>query len=344
MRTQTQHALSLNIKKWLGAVAVIVFALLILNPVERLLHVSIGFNHTISIIPPLTADAWINTYNTYLISLADGFIDSAITLPLFQKLYILTYMHMSLYVILLIMFFIPLILFIIKKNIPTPFIKHCKILSIIMVTYGFGLYYFRIYWNGILGDNIYFIPFEVLFLITIYGYNVWQLLLYSNLKQTQKAIPKPIKKSIFFSIHIMGITLIIGTFVASLNAGYMYNDFPLMSGEIIPSNYFELSPFFINFFENHATVQFNHRVLAYTTVISTILLYKKIKYASLCPLVKRSIHMWCIVVALQVFIGIATLISSVHFYTAIIHQCGMILAVSVGLYTMYITKTRKYNS
>ena len=100
-----------------------------------------------------------------------------------------------------------------------------------------------------------------MFLIIIYSYILWRLMLSSNIKKSKQIVDPSIQKSMFTTIHIMGVTIFAGTFVAGLNAGFMYSDFPLMSGKLIPTNYFELSPFIKNFFENHATVQFNHRIL-----------------------------------------------------------------------------------
>ena len=110
----------------------------------------------------------------------------------------------------------------------------------------------------------------------------------------------------------------------------MYNDFPLMSGKLIPTNYFELSPFIKNFFENHATVQLNHRILGYATAITTYILYKRMKKLMSCPLTKRAIIMWCVRVKLQILLGIATLISSVHFHIALTQQFIMIATITAG--------------
>ena len=51
-----------------------------------------------------------------------------------------------------------------------------------------------------------------------------------------------------------------------MRAGFSYNTFPLMDGYLIPRGYSLLQPWIANLFENHAAVQFNHRLLAVTTL------------------------------------------------------------------------------
>jgi hypothetical protein len=52
-----------------------------------------------------------------------------------------------------------------------------------------------------------------------------------------------------------------GAFVAGLEAGLIYNEFPLMGGRLVPAEAFALKPTWKNFFENDAMVQFTHRAL-----------------------------------------------------------------------------------
>ena len=65
-----------------------------------------------------------------------------------------------------------------------------------------------------------------------------------------------------------------GAFVAGLDAGLIYNTFPLMGGKLIPSDIINpnIKPKFKNIFENEVTVQFEHRVLAITTFSSILTL------------------------------------------------------------------------
>ena len=61
----------------------------------------------------------------------------------------------------------------------------------------------------------------------------------------------------------LSVCLCPGAFVSGLDAGLVYNSFPLMGGRVVPDDAMALSPKRRNFFENPATVQFEHRVLVY---------------------------------------------------------------------------------
>ena len=60
--------------------------------------------------------------------------------------------------------------------------------------------------------------------------------------------------------------IVSGAFVAGLDAGLVYNSFPLMAGKIIPSDIFAYAPWLSNFTENPTTVQFDHRILGTSTL------------------------------------------------------------------------------
>lgn len=55
--------------------------------------------------------------------------------------------------------------------------------------------------------------------------------------------------------------MIIGAFVAGLDAGLVYNSFPKMADKWIPEDILAVHPTWKNFTENPTTVQFDHRIL-----------------------------------------------------------------------------------
>ena len=58
----------------------------------------------------------------------------------------------------------------------------------------------------------------------------------------------------------------LGALVAGLKAGLTYNTWPLMDGKLVPDGLATQTPWYLNFFENVTTVQFDHRVTAYAVV------------------------------------------------------------------------------
>src|SRR5438445_158458 len=68
-------------------------------------------------------------------------------------------------------------------------------------------------------------------------------------------------------ILLVAVTIAAGGLVAGTHAGLIYNTFPLMDGRVVPANYAQLHPFILNWFENVAAIQFDHRLLALATAV-----------------------------------------------------------------------------
>jgi cytochrome c oxidase assembly protein subunit 15 len=117
-----------------------------------------------------------------------------------------------------------------------------------------------------------------------------------------------------------------------LNAGLIYNSFPLMGEGIVPADYGELLPFHRNFFENLAAVQFNHRLLAITTLIATIALWFWGRRVSLAPEAHRALDLIALAALLQVGLGIATLLLVVPVSLGVAHQGGAILVLTAVIW------------
>ena len=69
----------------------------------------------------------------------------------------------------------------------------------------------------------------------------------------------------------MGLNLVSGASVAGIQAGKVFNTWPSMNGAFIPSDYWKNKLGWRNCFENKSTVQFNHRIFAYNTLLFVLL-------------------------------------------------------------------------
>jgi heme a synthase len=132
-------------------------------------------------------------------------------------------------------------------------------------------------------------------------------------------------------LGLVSLTIIAGGFVAGLNAGLIYNTFPLMGGRLLPAGYAQLQPFIRNWFENAAAVQFDHRVLAMTTVGSVIVLWLAGWRAALPSSAKWALHALLAVALLQLTLGVSTLLLVVPTPLAAAHQAGAMLLLTTAL-------------
>jgi len=127
------------------------------------------------------------------------------------------------------------------------------------------------------------------------------------------------------------VTMVAGSFVAGTRAGYLDNTFPLMEGRFVPPGYWHDAPWWRNFFENLVAVQWDHRVLAETTVAATIALWLASLRAALAPGVRLAFHLMAAMALLQLGLGVATLLLVVPLPVAVAHQGGALLLLTAAL-------------
>ncbi|KAF8269716.1 cytochrome oxidase assembly protein-domain-containing protein [Lactarius quietus] len=140
------------------------------------------------------------------------------------------------------------------------------------------------------------------------------------------------------------LTALSGAFVAGLDAGLVYNEFPLMDGRLAPPLDELLSPSYAdgdkgtwrNIFENPTTVQFDHRVLAISTYLATALLFVSSRRAAvraaLPPAALQAAAAAFAMANVQVALGISTLLYLVPVPLAATHQAGSVALLSAVIH------------
>jgi cytochrome c oxidase assembly protein subunit 15 len=139
-----------------------------------------------------------------------------------------------------------------------------------------------------------------------------------------------------FSVWITTLIFIMilsGGFVAGIRAGLAYNTFPLMNGHFIPPEIFMLEPWYRNFFDNMATVQFDHRMIAWTLAILIPVFWYKSRKLPLSGSARLACSLLLIMLAIQITLGISTLLLVVPLPLAAAHQAGALLLFTAALWT-----------
>ena len=138
----------------------------------------------------------------------------------------------------------------------------------------------------------------------------------------------------------MCLTVLAGGFVAGIHAGLDYNTFPLMDGHLVPAAYADLHPFALNFVENIALVQFDHRLLATATLL-TALATAIVGWSGRCSGQVR----WALLAVgstagMQYSLGVATLLWVVPVGLATLHQAGAVLLLTAHLALLHARRAR----
>merc|ERR1719213_988889 len=124
------------------------------------------------------------------------------------------------------------------------------------------------------------------------------------------------------------LTAVSGAFVAGLDAGLVYNSFPLMAGKVVPDDIFAYAPWLSNFTENPTTVQFDHRILGTTTLGVITALAIRSRNAPLPPQARMAMAALLGMGWMQVGLGITTLLLYVPVPVAALHQAGALMTLS----------------
>jgi cytochrome c oxidase assembly protein subunit 15 len=131
------------------------------------------------------------------------------------------------------------------------------------------------------------------------------------------------------------VTIVSGGFVAGLDAGLIYNTFPKMGDYWIPPGMLALDPAWRNVFDNLTTVQFDHRVLALSTFALITLFWFRSRDANLPRPARAGAHALLATAALQVLLGIMTVVLAVPTALAVGHQANALLLLTAALYLLH---------
>ena len=145
-----------------------------------------------------------------------------------------------------------------------------------------------------------------------------------------------------FFLLLLFLQLIIGAFVSGMDAGKIYNTWPLMGSSYFPDDSMISDFFSLKVFDDQSLVQFIHRNLAYLIVIIYFyMLYFVLKNGN----VNLRIPIFIIGISLlfQIFLGVLTILSGVKMLYASLHQINSILIILSTLYFLYIAKYKGPN-
>jgi cytochrome c oxidase assembly protein subunit 15 len=167
--------------------------------------------------------------------------------------------------------------------------------------------------------------------IAIIAYMLW-LALGLLSRSDRLAVPAGLKTMSRVVAGVAFVTILSGGMVAGINAGFIYNTWPLMDGGLLPDELTALSPVWLNAFENHAAVQFEHRILAYVTAILAAVMWFRARRTELATRARLAVNLLGVAIVLQLILGITTLLLVVPIVLAVLHQAGAVAVFALALW------------
>ena len=285
--------------------------------------------------PPLTNDKWLDYFNLYKTIPEYEIQNFSMTLNEFKIIFWWEWAHRQLGRLIGLSALLPLIYFTIKYGFWI--LKRYLIIFLLICLQGFFGWYMV---SSGLSDRVdvshYRLSIHLITAFIILSIVFWNYLKLTNLKIYQISIKLYLIK---FFLFLLFIQLIIGAFVSGMDAGTIYNTWPLMGSSYFPDDSKIIELLNINFFDNPSVVQFIHRNLAYLIVIFYLyLLFFTLKNSN--KIFLKPIFIIGISLFLQVLLGILTILSGVKIIYASLHQINTILIICSTLYFLY---TSRYN-
>ncbi|OJH30303.1 Heme A synthase [Armadillidium vulgare] len=282
-------------------------------------------------LPPLSEQDWLKEKSKYEATPEYKAFNYGMSMEEFRTIYLIEYIHRLIARLTGLVFILPFIYFTLKKTIPKKAVIRLSIALLFGILQAFAGWY--MVKSGLVANphvSHYKLALHLLLALVIFALLLYQFFDY-QIKPRQTKL-KVNTCYIWIILIIVAVQIIFGAFVAGLNAGLIYNTFPLMDGHIIPEDLFYLQPTWLNIFENRATVQFVHRVLALLILVLTVVF--TIKNANVKPA-----YIMLLSVIIQVILGVVTLLLHIPISIAIAHQMFSFILFGSGLYCLcYLRK------
>ena len=283
-------------------------------------------------LPPLTNNKWIEYFDLYKKIPEFNEQNFNMSLSEFKIIFWWEWAHRQLGRLIGLVVLIPLIFFSLNNG--------------FWILKKYGIIFFLVCFQGFIGwymvssgltDRIdvshYRLSIHLITAFIILSLVFWKYLQLINLRINHISIKS---YSIKFFLGLLFIQLIIGAFVSGMDAGKIYNTWPLMGNSYFPNDSEYIDFFSKGVFDNPSIVQFIHRNLAYLIIIIYFYIFYFIFKEQ-----NRNLNMPLFVIGIslffQIFLGVMTVLSGVKIFYASLHQINSILIILSTLYLLYIT-------
>jgi heme a synthase len=314
----------LAIARWLYGVAAMVLVMVIVGGITRLTESGLSITEWRPItgaLPPLNEAQWLREFDLYRSTTEYQTVNRGMSMADFQFIYFWEWFHRFLARMVGVAFALPLAWFAWKRMIPAGFAPRLVLLLALGGLQGvIGWWMVK---SGLVGRtdvSHYRLAVHLNLAFLILGLLVWTARDMVRLARTPSMpvmqVRERLSSPFAVVLGILAIQTVWGAFVAGLNAGFAFDTWPLMGGEIFPSGVAMTAPWIANLVDNPIVVQFFHRWWAFVAAGALIWLgVKAMRSGDRAG--GMALHL---IVTVQIILGIATLWSGVALWIAVAHQ------------------------
>ncbi len=338
INTMNEENKNIYISYWLLLITFLVALMIIIGGLTRLTDSGLSITRwdlVSGILPPLSLNEWEKSFSLYKHIPEYKLLNSSMTLEQFKTIYWWEYIHRLLGRFIGLFFLIPLLYFNFKKKIKKNSLISLYLILLLILFQGFiGWFMVR---SG-LTEKTDVSHYRLAMHLTL-AFIIFILLLWNYLEHKEQQVfisnkKLPLHLPIFFILFLL-LQICIGALVSGLDAGKIYQSWPLMNQSYFPDDSNLRDLFSMKALETPSILQFIHRNVAYFIIllfsfIATIIYrYKDFTY------LRNITHLIFIFLFLQTFLGILTVLSGSRIILASMHQIGAILLVTTSLILVF---------
>jgi heme a synthase len=326
-----------QVAAWLLVCCALVFAMVVVGGITRLTHSGLSmveWQPIVGTIPPLDQAQWQDAFEKYQQTPEYQKVNRGMSLEEFKGIFWWEYFHRLLGRAIGVAFFIPLAYFALRGKVERALAGRLLLIFLLgAIQGGVGWYMVK---SGLVDDprvSQYRLTVHLGLAFLIYAAMLWTAL---ALLHEDRAPADPERRRV--RAHAIGLTVLIfvmvltGGLVAGIHAGRAYNTFPLMNGHVLPPEYLTLEPWYVNLFSNMAAVQFDHRLLAWLLFLLVPWLWFRARRLPSRPRTRLALNLLLAALAVQITLGISTLLLVVPVPLAAAHQAGALLLFTAALW------------
>jgi cytochrome c oxidase assembly protein subunit 15 len=333
---------------WLAVWAGMVLLTVVIGGVTRLTESGLSITEwkpVSGIIPPLTEDAWYETFRRYQQIPEYQRLNQGMTLAEFKRIFFWEYLHRLWARLVGVALVVPFVGFLLRGGLPGILTR--RLVALLVLTGAQGVLGWYMVTSGLsarVDVSQYRLAAHLGLALVIYVVTVWTAaqLLVDGRAGRGETVPTPrrLHRAAVALAGLVFLTSVAGAFVAGINGGLAFNTFPLMGGRVVPPGYWAVEPWWTNPFENIVAVQFNHRLLGILSAAGGVLLWGFGRRVAGDTWSRTLLAALPLVALAQLGLGIATLLLRVPVGVAAFHQAGAVLLLTLAVLVVHGVRQR----
>ena len=328
---------------WLFACCAMVFVTMVVGGVTRLTHSGLSiveWKPLIGALPPLSHADWLELFAKY--QQTPEFIkrNHDMTLDGFQYIFWWEWAHRLSGRLIGVVFFVPYVWFLLRGHLRG--VVAAKVFGFFILGGLQGAMGWYMVKSGLVDDprvSQYRLAAHLGLAFILFGLMFWTGLGMLQRRAAKVAVsPAPTFTLRFgnWLVALVFVMVLSGALVAGIRAGLAYNTFPLMNGHFLPPESFMVEPWWLNFFTNMALVQFDHRLIAWA--LMGLIPWYSWRIWNEFPDARPPAAMLTLWLAVQVALGIATLLLQVPVALGAAHQAGAMVLFGLLLWANHASR------